>query len=231
MENTMKLLKFRNIYFVLILILLSFGNSPAQETKVFSEAKGSGKYQASYDFDKWNFSVGKNRYEIRKDGKAKRTNIKNRITNFHIRLDKDELLERAIYFAQYKNDLLLICEVSVADAGSGFIARLDGKTLKTKWQGNISSFNTTKGLIEGKSAYLAAGGFVAKMNLDTGKYIWKHEDFYRKYKEDGAFNIFETPKIEGNIITLTENQDDYKRPSNVIKFNKISGKVIEVKVN
>lgn len=221
---------FKSICFVSIFILFSFGNSQAQ-TKVFSEAKGSGKYKASYDFDKWNFSVGKDRYEVRKDGKAKRTNVNNRAVNFRIKLDADEEIERAVYFVQYKNDLLLICEVSVADAGSGFIARLDGKTLKTKWQEQIPGFNVAKGLTENNSAYLAAIGFAAKINLDTGKYIWKHNDFYRKYKEDGAFNSFEVPKIERNIIIFTENQDMYKRPPNIIKFNKTSGKVIEVKVN
>lgn len=219
------------IILILILAFFSCVSVEAQQTKNFSEAKGSGKYQASYDFDKWNFSVGKDRYEIRKDGKAKRRNIKNSVVNFRIKIDKDEEIERVIYFAQYKNDLLLIFESRIGDGSGGTIIRLAGKTLKPKWQQNIPAFNVAKGVIENGSAYLAAIGYAAKINLDTGKFIWKHEDFYRKYKDDGAFNIFETPKIEGNVITLTENQDDYKRPPNIIKFNKNSGKVIEVKVN
>ena len=156
---------------------------------------------------------------------------KNRIANFRFKLDTDEILSRVVYFSEYKNDLLLISEIEIGDGSRGSIVRFDGKTLKPKWQQNISAFNIAKGVIENNSVYLAAIGFAAKINLDTGKYVWKHEDFYRKYKADGAFNIFETPEIEENIITLTENQDDYKRPPNVIKFNKNSGKVIEVKVN
>jgi len=213
-----------------VLAFASIGNLQAQ-TKTFLEAKGSEKYQTNYDFDRWNFSVSKNRYEIRKDGKAKRTNIKNHATYFRIKLDKEESIERAVYFAQYKNDLLLICEVGMADAAAGFIARLDGKTLKTKWKRHISAFNIAHGLIENNSAYLAAFGFAAKINLAKGNFLWKHENFYRKYKESGAFNIFETINIKGNIVTFTENQDNYNRPPNIIKFNKISGKVIEVKVN
>jgi len=141
------------------------------------------------------------------------------------------LQELVIYFLEYKNDLLVIFESDIGDGRGAFIVRFNGKTLKPKWQQNIPAFNVAKGVIENNSVFLAAIGYAAKINLDTGKYVWKHEDFYRKYKEDGAFNIFETPKIEGNVIILTENQDDHKRPPNVIKFNKNSGKVIEVKVN
>ena len=218
------------IFLSVILVFALTGNSQSQ-TKVFSEAKGSGKYQASYDFDKWNFSVGRDRYEIRKNGTANRTNNKNVITNFRFKIDKDETLVRVVYFLEYKNDLLLISESDIGDGRGAFIVRLDGKTLKPKWQQNIPAFNVAKGVLENDSVYLAAIGYAAKINLDTGKYIWKREDFYRKYKADGAFNVFETPKIEGNIITFTENQDNYNRPPNVIKFNKNSGKVIEVKVN
>lgn len=228
----MKITKSQKTIFVLILVLFALASVEAQQIKTFSEATGSGKYQASYDFDKWNFSVGKNRYEIRKNGKAKKTDSKNRITNFRIMLDKGEQVEGQIYFYQYKNDLILVCETAPTfDSGAGFIARLDRKTHRTIWKLHIPTFNIVQGLIEGNSAYLAASGFAAKINLDTGKYLWKHKDFYRKYKEDGAFNIFGTPRIEGNIVTFTENQDDYKRPPNLIKFNKTSGKVIEVKVN
>lgn len=215
----------------LVIAILSLSGFLKAQTKVFYEAKGSGTYQTSYDFDKWNFSVGKVRFEIKKNGKAKRIKTKNRLTNFHIKLDKGEELKRVIYFFPYKNDLLLICEVSWEDAGSGFIVRLDGKTLKTKWKAQIPAFNVSKGLIEGKMAYLAAIGFAAKINLENGKFIWKHADFYRKYDEDGAFNIFEVPEIKGKVVTYTENQDDYDRPPNIIKFNKNSGKIIEVKIN
>src|SRR5215213_4560439 len=185
----MKRLNFKNLRLVLILILLSFGNLQAQQTKVFSEAKGSGKNQASYEFDKWNFSIGGNRYEIRKNGRAKRTGARNRITNFRLAVEDGELA-RVIYFLVYKNDLILISELDFQESRAAFVTRLDGKTLKLKWRRQIPSFNVASGLTEGSSVYMAAMGYAAKINLDTGKFLWKHEDFYRKYKKDGAFNIF-----------------------------------------
>ena len=214
---------------VVILISALFGSLQAQ-TKVFSEAEGDGRNGSAGFYDSYVFKLSGNNYRIKSSGQGKRASRKG-ITNFRLKLERDEGLESRIYFTQYKDDLILVCETSIGDGGRGFITRLNGKTLKTKWQRHIPAFNIAKGIIENNSAYLAAIGFVAKINLDTGKYLWEHEDFYRKYKEEGAFNIFETPKIKGNIITFTENQDMYKRPPNIIKFNKNSGKVIEVKVN
>lgn len=217
------------IFVSLFLVFLLLEDSTAQ-TKAFSEARGSGERQAYYEFDKWNFSIGKNRYEIRKNGRAKRTDGRNRVTNFRIGVEDGEL-SRIIYFYVYQNDLILMSELDFQESGGAFIVRLDGKTLKTKWRRDIFGFNIPKGLVEGNSAYLAAVGYAAKINLDTGKFLWKHDDFYRKYKEDGAFNIFQTPEIKGRVVVLTERKDEYNQPPNVIKFDKMSGKVIEVTVN
>jgi hypothetical protein len=215
---------------LIFLALILFGHLQAQ-TKVFSSAKGSGENQAYYEFDKWNFSINKDEYEISKNGKGKRTSEEHIVTRFPLRLEKNEYLERVVYFAEYKNDLLLLCESGEGDYGAGFITRLDGKTLKPKWQGHIPAFSVARGIIEGRSAYLAALGFIAKIDLETGKYLWKHENFYRKYKESGAFNVFEVPVIERNRIVFKENQDEYGRPPNTIKLNKNNGKIIEVSVN
>jgi len=223
--------KLQIIFGAFILIWTLFGNSKAQ-TKVFSEAEGSrAANNKVYDYEKWSFSIGEDKYEINKSGCGKKTEGNNSVANFCFSIEDADYIDRVIYFAEYKKDLLLVAELSFGPDGGGFIIRLDGKTLKTKWRTAIPSFNVAQGLIEDNSAYLAAVGYAAKINLDTGKYLWKHKDFYRKYKEDGAFNIFETPKIAESIIVFTENQDDYNRPPNVIKFNKNSGKVIEVKVN
>lgn len=221
---------FKNI-FILILILFFFGEVKSQETFAFFEAHGvSASAGNKYDFEKWDFSAENFRYEINKNGKSVRIDEKNRSFDFSIKLENNENLVR-IYIIQYKNDLVLLCEVESADAGSGFITRLDGKTLRTIWRENIPGFNVAKGLIEGNMAYLGAIGFAAKINLDTGKYIWQHDNFYRKYKEDGAFNIFQTPELEKRLVIYTENQVEYNRSPNTIKFDKENGKIIEVKVN
>jgi hypothetical protein len=212
--------------FVLILFSLALlQNLPAQ-TKPFSFAKGEGKNQGSYEFDKWSFSIGENQYEINKNGAGKRINQTGTVTKFRLLKSDDESLHRVIYFSPYKNDLLLLSEIDYQGYGAGFIVRFDGKTLKTKWQCEIPGFNIAQGLIENKWAYLAAIGFIAKIDLETGKYLWKHDNLYRKYNESGAFNIFETPKSINNLVLFKEEGEN-----NQIEVNKMSGKIIKVSLN
>jgi len=213
----------------LLIIFALIGNLQAQ-TEIFSQAKGSGVNQAYYEFDKWNFSIDKDRYEISKNGKGRRISEKNVVTNFRFALEKAEQFYRVVYFARYKNDLLLLSEISDGGYGSGFTVRLDGKTLKTKWQTDVDGFNVGQGLIENKFAYLTAIGFIAKLDLRTGKYIWKHNNLYRKYKESGAFNIFLTPQIKDGLVIFKEDDIEERGIDNQLLVNKTSGKIIEVLV-
>ena len=219
-------MKKTKIIFVLTLFSLVLSVNLRAQTKAFSSAKGAGKNQASYEFERWNFSIGKNQYEIDKNGLGRRINFAGILTKFRLLKADDESLHRVIYFSPYKNDLLLLSEIDYQGYGAGFIVRLDGKTLKTKWRREIPGFNIAQGLIEKKWAYLAAIGFIAKIDLETGKYLWKHDDLYRKYEESGAFNIFETPKSVNSLVLFKEEGEN-----NQIEVNKMSGKIIKVSLN
>ena len=183
-----------------------------------------------YDIESWRFTLGRFSYKIDQNGKAERRDGRNRPFRFRVDLEGSDGMVR-LYFAEFKGDLLLLCEDKTFDAGAGFVARLDRDTLKEKWRAHIPVFNIAKGLIEGNSAYLGAVGFAAKLNLDTGRFVWKHDDFYRKYREDGAFNVFDPPKIVGNEVIYVENQEMYNKKPNVIRFNKNNGQVPKVELN
>ena len=218
---------------ILLLITLVYGLVAVlqAQTRVFPESKGSpatGKY---YDFEKWSFSIGKDKYEITNKGRGKRISGKKRVTKFRISLAGAEILNRTIYFAEYKNDLLLISELGFGDGGTSFIVCLNGKSLKTKWRAAIDGFNVGQGLIENKFAYLTAIGFIGKIDLNTGKYVWKHEDLYRKYDESGAFNSFLTPEIKADIVIFKEEGILNKGFDHQIQVNKSSGKIIKVLLN
>ncbi|MDQ3633615.1 MAG: hypothetical protein M3405_03790 [Acidobacteriota bacterium] len=100
--------------------------------------------------------------------------------------------------------------------------------MKTKWRKHIPSFNIAKGLIEENFAYLAAIGFAAKINLDNGNYTWKHEGFYRKYKESGAFNVFLTPQLKDNLVIFKEDDISSRGFDHQLHVDKSSGKIIKV---
>ncbi len=108
------------VIFVLVLFpLVSLGHLHAQ-TKVFSSTKGSGKNQAYYEFDKWNFLIGEDKYEIDKNGMGKRTSAAGVLTRFRLISADEGVLHRVVYFSAYKNDLIVLSEIDAGDSGAGF---------------------------------------------------------------------------------------------------------------
>jgi hypothetical protein len=220
------------ILFPILLVFFFVTGIYAQgQPRPFSEAAAAkAAPDKHYDSEKWTFALGSYDYEIDRNGSAQRRREQSAPVRFRLDLGGSSEVVR-VYHAEYKGDLLLLCEDQLGGEGSGFISRFDGASLRQKWRVAIPAFNIANGLIEGNSAYLGAIGYAAKLNLDTGKIIWKHDDFYRKYREEGAFNIFDVPKIVGNEVIYVESQDRVGRKPNVIKFNKTNGKVIKVELN
>ncbi len=206
---------------IFIFFVLSLTANIRAQTAEFSEAVGSGTGELS-EFAKWSFSIGADKYEVSNNGRAKRTDSKKSVTNFRLSLAKNEMLSRTIYFARYKNDLILLCELSDGESGAGLIFSFNGTNLKQKWQANIGGFNVGQGLIENNFAYLTAIGFVAKINLATGKYIWKHDNLYN----NGAFNSFDMPELDGSNVIFTESKGTEENSPNIIAVNKSTGKIV-----
>lgn len=203
-----------------ILLILTFGLvlNLAAQTVEFSEAVCSGTGSEG-DFAKCNFEFGGNQFDITEKGRGKRNS-----TVFQLPKRPNEILSRVVYFAAQKNDLILLYEISAGGEGAGYIARFDGKTLKLKWKANISGFNVGKGLIENNFAYLTAIGFVGKINLLTGKYVWKHDNLYDWNRKKGAFNSFELPELEGGNVVFME-KNVYNQ-TNIVVVNKMTGKIV-----
>ena len=203
----------------------SFAQQQAEpEVRPFTEFTGKGIEAQNYEF-----TVSGYKYTILSRGQGKRQNEKSSI-RFNLRLRKDDYLDRLIYYAEYRGDVLLICETTTADYGSGFITRLDGRTLAMKWKRTIPGFNVGPALLEGNHAYVTAIGFVARVNLDTGAYAWRHDNLFVNYLKTGRsgdddFNIFALPKLEGDAVLFTERETHPNSPQ-TLKVNKRTGKII-----
>ena len=81
-------------------------------------------------------------------GRGRRTDRFSRAVSFDLRIARGFRLDRAIYYAEYQGDLLLISEITDEESGAGFITRLDARTLRMKWKREIPAFNIGQGLIE-----------------------------------------------------------------------------------
>src|SRR5688572_1875944 len=206
--------------FALLLLLASSGIGQ-QISRPFTEAKG---LPDQIEVSHFEFSRSNYKYTVSRYGRGKRESGDTAAHSFDLRLDKHDYLARVIYHAEYQDDLLLIYEVTDGESGAGFITRLDGRTLKTKWKRMIPAFSVGQGLIEAKFAYVTAIGFVGKVDLDSGVFIWRHNNLYRE--ADGAFNSFELPKISGNTVVFTESENYLKKKAAVIRVQKRNGRII-----
>lgn len=189
-----------------------------QSSTSFVEVKGQPEVEPEFEF-----SVSGYKYKLLSNGRGERTGAGHVARKFNLRLRKGDSLDHHFYHAEYKGDLLLICEVSDGNYGAGFITRLDGQTLRIKWKQQIPGFNVGPGLLEGDHAYLTAIGFIGKVNLRAGAVAWKHENLY----QNDRFNFFELPKVEGDAVLFKE-VVIRSEPARTIKVQKQTGKIISV---
>ena len=194
--------------------------SESRDLITFIEVKGTPEHLPS----SFEFSTSSYKYRVKSNGQGRRSVGKVSSRPFNLRLDKDESLDRVIYYAEYQNDLVLICEVSLGDGGAGFITRLDGRTLRMKWKRWIPGFNVGQGLIEDDFAYVTAHSFVGKVNLKSGAFVWKHGSLFR---DGDTFNAFELPRVDGEAVLFKE-ETTYNPPAKTIKVHKQSGKIMSI---
>lgn len=208
--------------FLLILFLASSANAqPA--TRPFSEATSLPDLIAPVAFE---FSQGGYQYQISVTGKGSRKSDREQLQAFNLQLDKHDRLTRTLYYREYGGDLLLIGEVGDEESGAGFIVRLDRSTLRMKWKRAIPGFNIGQGLSDEDYAYVTCIGFIAKVNLKTGAYMWRHDNLYQR--GSGAFNSFELPEVNGNVVIFRESTDYLPKKKATIRVQRDTGKIMSI---
>jgi len=206
-----------------LLLLLTNAATAQQSSQAFSVARS---FPEPPDAASFEFSSGGFQYRIAGNGRGHRRLNNEKDLAFSLRLALHDYLTHKLYYAEYKGDLLLIGEVSDSDYGMGFIARLDGATLRMKWKRVINGFNVGQGLLDGAYAYVTGIGFVGKVNLKSGAYAWRHEDLYGH--KNSAFNAFELPEVEGDVVIFREAAHYLRKKIAVIRVQRHKGKIISI---
>ena len=189
------------IAFLVVISNVAFCQSdPIQPDTSFEKAEKVQSGESEY----YKFDLAGYHYKITSDGKGIRSKPQSSDQHFDLNLLKKlyERIDPVLYFAYYKGDLLLVAEVELDDAGSGILRRLDGESLKIKWEQRMKVFNIGPTLTSGDYSYLTGIGFVGKINLITSKYEWRHENLYRK--DSGSYNSFALPSIVKKRIIFKE---------------------------
>jgi hypothetical protein len=159
------------------------------------------------------FPVAGYKYHIARNGQGSRSGGGSPEQSFSLHLSKGDFI-RALYSAEYQGDALLLIEVSNGAYGAGFMVRIGGAVPDIKWKQAIPGINVGKGLIEGDFAYITAMRFVAKVNLKSGSYAWRHEDLERG-------NAFDAPALAGNKVLFPS-----KQPVMTVTADKQTGRIL-----
>jgi len=186
------------------------GSASSPSTAVTREATASSDFRP----DRFSFSVAGFQYSITARGLGLRSALGRAPQRFQLRLERGTWIERLSYLP-LERDIILVYENADSESGAGIAVRLTGEGLQARWSAHIPSFNIGEAVMERDHLYLTALGFIAKLNLTTGRYAWVHKDLY----VDGRFNSFKRPVVGDAVVKFTDG-------ANTITVDKRSGVLV-----
>jgi hypothetical protein len=140
-----------------------------------------------------------------------------------IQLTTDLLIAEA-YFYSFKDNLVIYYADTDMESGGSYIECYDSD-YNLSWKQDIYAFNLTKPIVIDSLTFVASFGFAGKLNLNNGKYLWKHTDLY----EETRFDAFGSIEFDGENIRFIESLwiNDTREPGEVIINNK-TGEIKEI---
>lgn len=188
---------------------------------IFRQPTRHGDFEQEYVFE---FSAFGQRYRIESNGQGLRVAPNSGTTRFRLKLGKGFYVA-SLLFLEHQESVILLCGVSDSDAGGGAIYSLGRGDLRLEWMADIPGFNVGEALVEDNYAYITAIGFISKLDLRTGRYVWKQGDLFEK---NHSFNNFDVPKITGNRV-IFKGAGPYGHSPTTIEVDKRSGKILAMK--
>ncbi|HZI19171.1 MAG TPA: hypothetical protein VEY09_11295 [Pyrinomonadaceae bacterium] len=196
------------------------------DARVFREARGVGADAARLP-EAFEFELSGYSYRVGNNGSGRRTKDgKTRL--FNLRLDGPDFIER-IYFDEYEGNVILACEVSDGDAGAGLVLRLEQPSMRARWRRAVPTFNVGPPARDGAGLYLTALNFVARLDLDSGRYVWRLRDLNAPEGPGRGehFYSFAAPEFAGDEVLFRE-AGRYNRPLRTLRVNKKTGRLVGV---
>jgi outer membrane protein assembly factor BamB len=178
------------------------------------------------------FAIGDDEYTVSIDGKGLRSG-KSGPALFSLPmtlplLGVESVIENPIGYTVYKGNILLIYEAIVYGSTSeGFVILLDAESLSTVWYSVIPAFNVGLPLFYNDYLYVTGIGFVGKLDLKNGAYVWKHEGLYDNKTQD--FNSFKIPIAQDGRIVF-QGVNPVSASSKRVEVNDRTGEILGVYV-
>jgi hypothetical protein len=171
------------------------------------------------------FSSSGIKYKIKANGLGSRGSGNSKITKFNLKIERSEFIE-SLSFLDFQDNMLIITSLTDNESGYGAVYSLSKNSSQVKWVANIPGFNIGDVMLEDRYAYITAIGFVSKLDLQSGKYIWKHTGLYKRNR---AFGSFDRPKFQGQKVIFKGISPDGDTATNIV-VDKVSGKLITIEV-
>ena len=110
----------------------------------------------------------------------------------------DHFYINSIVDVQVQNDILFMyLEHSNGLEGDVSLLALDLNSGHILWKNDFAGLNASRFLVANNNIFITAGGFVSKINMQTGEINWSHYDLHMGERH----NSFLTPCIEKNYFT------------------------------
>ncbi|SMC84139.1 hypothetical protein [Moheibacter sediminis] len=118
------------------------------------------------------------------------------------KLQSELTIEKA-YLQFYKDNLIVYYTENAAGDAASFVESINRKTQINNWKLYAYAFNLGQPVIENNAVYISTLGFVGKVDLDNGKYLWKNEELY---SDEIKFNQCDSIIFNDNdVIFIADN--------------------------
>lgn len=207
--------------------------SESKQSQSKTSEKKSSKTERPRDFQRaapvpaekpssFDFQIGRYVYRVNITGNGYRHKGKDE-RRFNLRFGPGEELSY-LYYAKFRGDILLLCEVKGARGGTAYALRLEQPSMRALWTTNVPATATGEPAFDDRRLYVTGKNFVGAYDMETGEYLWLLDKF------DGAaaeFTAFEVPEPRGREV-LFRTRPDYNGAARTIAVDKKTGEIVRV---
>jgi len=152
--------------------------------------------------------INEKKYEINIEGKITYSSAKGDTRSIQPILP-DHFYVQAVQSYVFNEDIIFLLEITDDDAGSTLVVMCKPSSVGLLWTAELGTFNPSPPLVDEGSVYIAGIGTVAKIDIKTGRIVWKHTGLYEQ--DTMAFNAFSKPIKRGNVIVFQEEKDSFAK--------------------
>jgi hypothetical protein len=208
---------------VALISFLIFLSTPAHGGEVELALSEPIKMIGDYNNASFSWEIGGNSYILHEDGLLQMKQSQRKI---RLPLGQGMLGLGLDFVKGIRNDLILGYGTSNGEDGTSFVCRIGGDLRAVRWCKNIGNINQSFSVSD-DSVWVGAVGFAARLNINNGTYIWRHDDLYKL--ENGTDSFIITCPISENETTVTfYGQDTNNRNNQQLKVERKSGSIIEI---